>query len=171
MTNDNQKTQDLLRGLFEGANMEHAQVNIFTAPVSKVTYREAKSSKEAPHFPLNQMKQQGVPLFEFLVHGQYIAADSSMASWLYLMGYSTQQPDELKPIRWLRTKQQLRVMLKGAMSGMLENDIVRLADIERLVPSCFVDAEGEPLSLAKPKTEFSAEIDEIEKFFRPKSDL
>jgi hypothetical protein len=82
-------------------------------------------------------------------------------SWLYLMGFVTEIPGRVVPIMWLTTKEQLRTMLRLSFENLIHNNSIKIADLERLTPKCFVDNNGKPMNLPKAKTEYSSEIDRI----------
>jgi hypothetical protein len=83
------------------------------------------------------------------------------------LGYVEQRPKKLSAIMWLRTKEQLRVMLRLLFQSQIEGKQMKVADLERLTPKVFVNKEGKPLTLAKPSEELSMEMTKLEDFFRP----
>ena len=137
----------------------------------KVVQVEDSTNKEKniPHFPLYKTKDEGVFLYNFLSENNYIKVQ--LDSWLFLMGCVTEKPQKVESIMWLTTKEQLRTMLVKFFEGLITNNALKKADLERLVPKCFVDTSGKPLNLPKTKTEYSEKMDQLEKFFRPSSDV
>ena len=121
-----------------------------------------------PHFPYSKTKDEGVALYNFLTKNSY--AKVPIDSWLYLMGFVTEMPQKVVPITWLQTKEQLRTMLYLSFEQLINDNSVKKADLEKLVPLCFKDKDGNTMTLAKPKTEQSFGIDHLTKFFRPSSD-
>lgn len=135
----------------------------------KVVQVEACKEEDIPHFPLNKTKDEGVSLYSFLSKNQYIKAP--LDSWLFLMGFVTEKPQKVVSIMWLTTKEQLRTMLVNSFEGLINNKTLKIADLERLAPKCFVDKNGKPLYLPKPRTEYSTKMDQLVNFFRPFSDV
>ena len=146
--------------MFDIHDNEH--VHISTPEMSTI-------GNEWPHFPLNKTKDEGVKLYNFLTKNEYITA--SLDSWLFLMGFVTEKPEKIVPITWLTTKEQLRTMLRLSFENLINNKSIKIADLERLTPKCFVDNEGKPMNMPKAKMEYSPEIDKLKEFFRPSSDL
>lgn len=132
---------------------------------------EEHAGAAAPQLPLFRTREEGTRLFEFLVRGGYIASDTDRECWLYVMGCSADQPSEVKPIVWLHTKEQLRSMLSLSYDGMLKNGTLKPTDLTRQATKLFVDKSGNFIEFAKPRKESSTEMDELENFFRPISDL
>lgn len=158
----------LLAGMFQGANLEHAQIIAVAESGSTIIYKKVEKEEEQPHFPLNSTKDDGVSLYNFLTENQYMKVP--LDSWLFLMGFITEKPQKVVSITWLTTKEQLRTMLVKSFEGLITNNTLKKADLERLAPNCFVDINGKSLNLSKPKTEYSEKMDKLEKFFRPSSD-
>lgn len=125
--------------------------------------------KTAPHFPLNKTKDEGVTLYNFLTEHKYMKA--SLDSWLYLMGFVTEKPNNVILITWLTTKEQLRTMLFHSFEKLITDKSIKKVDLEKLVPCCFMNEDGKPMTLAKPKKEYSIELDRLTDFFRLSSDL
>jgi len=134
-----------------------------------VRYEEL-SGAQATHFPQNHNEAVGKQWFDFLVAKGFIERDSELDSWLYLLGFSSSQPAELKPIAWLRTVETARLMLTKIHGNLLESKQLTVVRMNELASKCFTK-QGEPLKLAKPKREFSADADEIENFLPTISDL
>jgi hypothetical protein len=65
---------------------------------------------------------------------------------------------------------QLRVMLDGALAKQIGSGQLKVVDMERLVPKCFVGKDGQPYSLTKPKEEYSADMDRLKEFFETKTE-
>lgn len=126
------------------------------------------SKDEVPHFPYNKTKDEGVALYNFLT--KYSYAKVPLDSWLYLMGFVTEKPQKVVPITWLQTKEQLRTMLFLSFEQLINDNSVKKADLEKMVPLCFKDKDGNTMKLAKHKEEPSFGIDHLTKFFRPSSD-
>lgn len=110
-------------------------------------------------------REQGMSLYRFLVDGEYIAADTPSDDFLYLMGVSANAPIRLKPINWLNTVQQLRTMLTCAFSKPMERKAIKLAELERRAPECFLIKSKKMNNLAKPTQENSIEMDKLTEFF------
>ena len=133
------------------------------------TQAQLTNQSQQPHFPLNKTKDEGVKLYDFLTKSKYITAP--LESWLYLMGFVTEKPEKIVPITWLTTKEQLRTMLRLSFENLIDNKSVKIADLQRLTTKCFVDNKGNRMNIPKAKKEYSPEIDKLEKFFRPSSDI
>ena len=125
---------------------------------------------QATHFPQNHNEAVGKQWFDFLIKKGFIERDSELDSWLYQLGFSTSQPTEVKPIVWLRTVETARLMLTKIHGNLLESKQLTVVRMNELASKCFTK-QGEPLKLAKPKKEYSADADEIEKFLPTISDL
>ena len=145
------------------------QVNIIKGNVDKLCFQDSveqvKTTKDGGRFPQNTNWRQGQDLFNLLLNGSFIAAGTNIDNWLWTMGYSPKAPQHLQPIQWLKTKEQLRTVLNGVLTANNLDSPMKVADIERLVPQCFIDKDGSPLHLSKPKTEISREMDLLKGFF------
>lgn len=163
------ETKELLESLLKGIHAN--QLNVLTGDNLKIVYQEVtnKEQEDAPHFPLNKTKDDGVRLYDFLTAGHYM--NVPLDSWLFLMGFVTERPKKVVAIQWLTTMEQLRIMLRKSFEDLIEKKSVKLVDLRNLVPLCFVDDEGKPAKLPKAKQEFSPQMDRLEEFFRPSSDL
>jgi hypothetical protein len=128
------------------------------------------NSKQIPHFPLNKCEEEGKQWFDFLIAKGFIERDSELDCWLYLMGFSSSQPTEVKPIAWLKTVETARMMLRKVHGNLIDAKKLSVVKMEELASQCFIK-QGEPLKLAKPKKEISADADEIENFLPTISDL
>ena len=119
--------------------------------------------------PPHLTREQGMALYTFLISNNYIDAVTPSEDFLYLMGISSMPPVKMKLINWLNTVQQLRKMLTLVFDEPLKRGSLKLAEIERRAPLCFLNKGKKMSVLAKPSAEYSAELDAIENFFRPKS--
>ena len=115
------------------------------------------------HFPPNINKEQGIVLYRFLVKDSFIDATTDESSFLYLMGCTSEQPMKLKKIKWCKNKQLLREMLELLFTVLIKSKSLRKVDLERLTPYCFLDQDGKPLRLAKPKGISSIDNDNLKK--------
>ena len=70
---------------------------------------------QATHFPQNHNEAVGKQWYDFLINKGFIERDSELDCWLYLMGFSSSQPSEVKPIAWLKTVETARMMIKPRM--------------------------------------------------------
>lgn len=127
---------------------------------------EEYAGVQAPHFPLNKSEEEGKCLYELLVREQFIARTTEMDCWLYVMGYSAQQPAEVKPIAWLKNVQLAQEMLRGVHGNLLESKELTVNGMTELAEQCFTK-DGKPMKLAKFKAENSWDSDLLQKFFRP----
>ena len=126
---------------------------------------QEETARCSGRFQQNTNWRQGQDLFNLLLKGSFIAAGTNIDNWLWIMGYSPKAPQHLQPIMWLKTKEQLRTMLNGVLTAKNLDSPMKVADMERLVPQCFVDKDGSPLHLSKSKAEYSEEIDQLKGFF------
>ena len=131
---------------------------------------EEHNGAQATHFPQNHNEAIGKQWFDFLIAKGFIERDSELDCWLYLMGFSSSQPTEVKPIAWLKTVETARMMLRKVHGNLIDAKKLSVVKMEELASQCFIK-QGEPLKLAKPKKEISADADEIENFLPTISDL
>lgn len=110
---------------------------------------------------------RAMEIYSFLVNGKYIDQSTASEDFLYLMGVSGTAPLKMRPINWLNTMQQLRVMLTSAFDEPLKRGSLRLAEIERRAPFCFLNKGKKMKELAKSSSEYSIELSDLETFFRP----
>ena len=158
----------LLAGMFQGANLEHAQIIAVAESGSTIIYN-ANKQEEHKHFPQNSTKEEGIRIFNALSDESFIEGPED--SWLFLMGFVEQKPSKIKQIKWLCNKEQLRVMLHLLFERHVNEKAYSWADIERLTPCCFIDKKGNPMELAKAKEEPSQKTDRLREIIRPVSDL
>ena len=125
---------------------------------------------QATHFPQNHNEAVGKQWYDFLIGKGFIERDSELDCWLYLMGFSSSQPSEVKPIAWLKTVETARMMIRKVHGNLIESKVISVVKMEELASQCFTK-QGEPLKLAKPKKEISADADEIANFLPTFSDL
>ena len=150
---------------YEISNVESGGIGI-----QIINGKDASPAKFAPHFPLNKSEEEGKQWFEFLVKGGFIANDTPLGCWQYYMGFSVEQPKELRPIVWLKTVETARMMIRKVHGNLIDDKKLSVSKMEELTLKCFTK-QGAPLKLAKPKKEFSADADEIANFFPTISDL
>lgn len=131
---------------------------------------EETSVAQVAHFPVNNNEVIGKQWFDFLIHRGFIAPDTEMACWLYLMGFSTNQPTDIKPIEWMKTVETARLMLVKVNSEVLEKKQMTMVRMSELAAQCFTK-QGQSLKLSKPRKELSADADAIENFAPTISDL
>lgn len=124
----------------------------------------------SPHFPLNNNKEEGRQWFDYLVGKGFIANDTELACWLYLMGFSSTQPTQIKPIAWLKTVETAQMMIRKVHGNLLNTKQLTVSRMYELASQCFTK-QGEPLRLSKPKKEYSQDADDIENFVPTVSDL
>ena len=96
-------------------------------------------------------------------HGYDIAADPR--SFLYCMGCTAEIPENIKLIRWKKSKQLLREMLSLFFDKELANGSYKKVDIEEMVPMCFVDKNGNKMILPNNKPVLTADSDLLTAFF------
>ena len=127
------------------------------------------SGKQHSQMPAYLTRERAVEIYNFLIENSFIISSTPVDSFLYLMGVSGVEPKKLTLIDWIGTQQQLRTMLSLAFENQIKRSALRLAEIERLCPLCFL-VKGKKINvLAKPYKEMSLEMDKLKDFFRPKS--
>lgn len=124
--------------------------------------------KQPPQLPPSLSQERAMEIYSFLVDNNYIDANTQASHFLFLFGVKGVAPQNLKPVNWHGTQQQLRTLLQLAFEAPIERRALRMADVERNVPFCFLVKGKKISSLAKQTMELSAEIDAIGDFFRPK---
>lgn len=113
-------------------------------------------------------RERAMEIYNFLVNGKYIEESTPSEDFLYMMGVMSTPPLKLKHINWLKTVQQLRTMLTLAFDEPIKRGALKLAEIERRAPHCFLNKGKKMTSLAKPSEEYSTELDALKVFFRLK---
>ena len=106
---------------------------------------EENGGAQATHFPHQGSEEAGRQWFEFQ------------------MGFSVNQPAEVRPVEWLKTVETARLMLYKVCDGLLASGSITKSRIGELASQCFTK-QGEPLKLAKPRKENSIDVDAIEQF-------
>lgn len=98
-------------------------------------------------------------LYRNLVESKFISQDSDLESFKSIFhGYST---SNFIPIKWLNNKQLLRELLTE-----LKHNDTKIAEMQRLIPTLFIDKQSNPLILAKNKHLDTRESRQIQKFLR-----
>ena len=123
-----QETKELVESVLKGIHAN--QLNVLTGDNVKIVYQEVMQKEEAPHFPLNKTKDEGVKLYDFLTSGQYM--NVPLDSWLFLMGFVTEKPEKVVTIQWLTTMEQLRMMLRMAFGDLIEKKSVKVVDLNNM---------------------------------------
>lgn len=95
----------------------------------------------------------------------FIQAD--LDCWLFFMGFVEKKPQNVKPIKWMKTKEQLRVLLRLLFEELIDKGKMKVAELGKLTPKIFVDKNNKPLKLSKPREEGSQMMDKLLKIFRP----
>lgn len=122
-----------------------------------------------PHFPECLSVEDSKNLYGILSQEGFINKKiTPLVDFNYLMGAANMytSPDRPKPICWLKNKQMLREMLKLAFEPLLKNGTTQKSLMD-LVPYCFVDKKGKPLSLANndERQIVKQELDPLKNFF------
>lgn len=135
------------------------------------TAKEPEPEDESiPHFPLIGNRKKGSELYEDLIVKGFINRDTKKDCWLYVMGFSTEKPEEFKPIDWLVSKELARSLIEKVYDGVRKEGIVTLARLEELVKICFI-RRGQPLKLNSRKPYTSDMSDKLDKILKDFSDL
>ena len=156
---------DRYRAIIEGRALDSED----SQDISRDAAATGKDSSQGNHhvigFPLSLVKGKdyGVELFEKLVHKGFIANDADVASWLYAMGFTADEPEVFKPIEWLKNVQLAAEMIRGALDDRIKTNGVpkRYAD---MVPKLFTK-DGRFMKLSRWKKEESTDSDELEYIF------
>lgn len=114
------------------------------------------SQQSAHRFPMCLEDRKLNMLYSFLVSKTMISPATLSNNFCYMMG-GTETPTKIEPIEWIGNLQELREMLLGAFSDLIERQALKMADIEKIVPFCF-KKDGKPLTLAKNDTRKSTGI-------------
>ena len=144
--------------------------------VSKIyTLNTEKSEKpdekhQAKHMPACFGYDKGIGLLRFLKEKGFVERSADPASFLYFMGCLPLEPELLKPIGWMKSKQLLREMLEQAFAEHIDNGVMRKVELEQLTPCCFIDKTGCKIELSKNKREMSLDSDMLVVFFATFSD-
>jgi len=160
-----------MAGVFQGANMQNAQVNMFVESGAKVVYKEVTAIRNAEHsvpsarFPASIGYEHGAEVLILLKERGFVPSSTDPSVFLYQMGCTDECPQQLGPIVWLKNKQLLREMLELWFRRLIADKALSKARIEEICPQVFVGEDGLQLSLAKPKPVPSLESDELKKFF------
>lgn len=134
-------------------------------------YAEDKktSSQSVAHFPLNKSEDEGRQWYSFLIKNGFISEETEQVCWLYLLGFSSTIPDNIKPIAWLKTVETARLMLRKCFDNLISSNRMSVKEMGEIASQCFIK-DGKPLKLAKPKAETSSDADLIEEFLPTISD-
>lgn len=117
------------------------------------------SDVDIPHFPKVLEIQETRRLFLFLMGDKYIDSNTDENIFLYHFGCYYGIPDNVKPIKWIETKQLLRELLEP-----LYCIVMNKADIKKLAMKCFADKNGKTMILAKNKCIPSTKSDDLKEF-------
>lgn len=153
-----------------GASIAHPERSVPVLEVGMLITKKLKIEGEGhPHFPECLSLEDSINFYANLSQNGFINKEKTpLEDFNYLMGAANQYttPNAPKPICWLKNRQMLREMLKLAFAPLLKNGTTQksLAD---LVPSCFVDKNGKPLTLAKNNNRqvVTQELTVLENFF------
>lgn len=119
------------------------------------------------HFPLLFTTDKLISFRGSLVVHNFIGQDTTNEEFLYYFGHVEYKPDTLAHITWIpnkSNKQLLRELIMGMYKPMIDLKKVTKANLEKIVPSVFVNTKGVPILLAKEKKVPSWESDKIEEF-------
>lgn len=100
-------------------------------------------------------------LYQFLINNQLIALSTLSNNFVYMMG-GTETPTKVEPIEWMGNLQELRQVVQNAFSELTERGALKMSDLERMVPFCFMK-NGTPVKLPKNDSRLSSE--KIANFF------
>ena len=149
---------------------------VFNGPVSDCVFNMNGAAKQqhpteqptdkSPHFPLTSSADKGQQLYDMLVQNNFIAPETSLDCFLYILGYSDHQPEETKPIVWLKNVQLAQEMLRGMFGPLIRKKELTISAMIELAGRCFIK-DGKPLKLSKFKADPSWDSDLLGNFFRP----
>jgi len=154
---------DVKGDLITNGGVKHVH-NHYDQPHDNIQSEVKKPVQMPPHLT----QPEAVNLLRFLTEKGYIAPTTDADAFLYLMGVTSEVPPKLKPVNWLLTQQQLRVMLVLAYKPLLDQGALKKAELERRVPFCFLVKGKKIAKLAKNKPFFNFEQDALEEYFRRK---
>ena len=112
----------------------------------------------------------GKMVFQQLIDSGFIAADTDEASFLYIMGYSSEMNGNIKKIVWLKSKQLARECFLLRNEKAINSKQLKISTMEKMITQLFL-YKGKPLELSKNRMEYSNESDILEKIFRPNPTL
>jgi hypothetical protein len=103
---------------------------------------------QPPHFTQYITSDGKKKLFEGLTKVGLLPKDTDYNHFNFVFGGTTIPDNEkpFEPLKWFKAKQLLRELLEGVKTSDM-----KISEVERQVPSFFVDDENKPLSLAKDK--------------------
>lgn len=163
--------QQLLQGMFNGAQLTNVQVIGVAESGAKVVYQEVHTdapgrvAEEQVHFPACLNFAQGERVLSFLKEHGFVAPTTDPANFLYQMGATDELPSELAPLLWIKNKQLLREMLELWFGRLLAEGSLKKARLEAICSQVFVDDDGKMIHLAKNKAVPSVDSDELVDFF------
>ena len=118
---------------------------------------------------MNKSEDEGRQWYSFLIKNGVISEETEQVCWLYLLGFSSTIPDNIKPIAWLKTVETARLMLRKCFDNLISSNRMSVKEMGEIASQCFIK-DGKPLKLAKPKAETSSDADLIEEFLPTISD-
>ncbi len=168
---DKNTFESMFGGLFAGADLTGAQIILNNESGGTViNHNHSCSSNEYPHFPLDGRPSEGKMVFQQLIDSGFIAADTDEASFLYIMGYSSEMNGNIKKIVWLKSKQLARECFLLRNEKAINSKQLKISTMEKMITQLFL-YKGKPLELSKNRMEYSNESDILEKIFRPNPTL
>lgn len=168
--NDSEEDSNALDNIQSESNENSSLVNSIDNLSNSLNQLSTQNTivHKHPQMPSYITRENAIEIYNFLIDGKYIAPETSSEDFLYLMGVTTNASNKIKPINWQNTVQQLRRFVELAYCGPIQRKAIKLVDIERKVPLCFLNKGKQMTALAKSTTENTHEIDRLEEFFRPK---
>ena len=167
---DKTEFESMFAGLFAGADLTGAQIIVNNeCGGTVINHNHSCSNNEIPHFPLDGRPSEGKMVFQQLIDSGFIAADTDEASFLYIMGYSSEMNGEVKPITWLKNKQLAREFVTMKNQKAIGSGQLKIAVMEKITERVFI-MNGKPLELAKNKPVPSFESDRLKEIIATKAD-
>lgn len=171
VTMDKNTFESMFGGLFAGADLTGAQIILNNESGGTViNHNHSCLNNEIPHFPLDGRPSEGKMVFQQLIDSGFIAADTDEASFLYIMGYSSEMNGNIKKIVWLKSKQLARECFLLRNEKAINSKQLKISTMEKMITQLFL-YKGKPLELSKNRMEYSNESDILEKIFRPNPTL
>ena len=168
---DKNTFESMFGGLFAGADLTGAQIILNNESGGTViNHNHSCPSNEIPHFHLDGRPSEGKMVFQQLIDSGFIAADTDEASFLYIMGYSSEMNGNIKKIVWLKSKQLARECFLLRNEKAINSKQLKISTMEKMITQLFL-YKGKPLELSKNRMEYSNESDILEKIFRPNPTL
>lgn len=136
---------------FEGATIYNNGGTINGDIINPTYYSSTTPHDGLPRMPHLLNRKQATMLCQMLMNEGFLDRGNNTENFCAVMGCIDVDVEKLVPIVWTANVQHLREMLESVYLSLLDSKALTKSEIERRVCMCFVDPEGKPLALAKPK--------------------